>query len=184
LIDDPALLASLRAGVQRSVVRTVDEQAAGLRDRYRSLLAPANRPAPASVRMERVLFVTGIEGAPLRYRVRLPAEALGLIGVRTAVRHYRDPDLLQIAKDADAVVVYRVPATPRFLDFMEGPRRRGVPLFFDVDDLIFDPGLASETPSSAAPRCCASTPERSLACPSTSSPTGWGWPLASCPMPP
>jgi len=65
-------------------------------------------PPPASPVRE-VLFVCGIERAPLRYRARLPAEALALRGVRSEVRHYRDPELTALALRADAVVLYRVP---------------------------------------------------------------------------
>jgi glycosyltransferase involved in cell wall biosynthesis len=147
LIDAPDLLASLRAGAAAPPMRTVDEQAAGLRHRYEAIGRGNRGLLPPNGGLGRVLFVTGIEGSPLRYRVRLPAEALGLVGVRTAVRHYRDPDLAQIAKDADAVVVYRVPATTQVLVLLEGVRRRGAPLFFDVDDLIFDPDLANEIPA-------------------------------------
>ena len=69
------------------------------------------------------------------------------MGVRTAVRHYRDPDVDRIVDDADAVVVYRVPATKQVLQSLDRVRARGTPLFFDVDDLIFDPDLAPEIPA-------------------------------------
>jgi hypothetical protein len=40
-----------------------------------------------------------------------------------------------------------VPATPQILEVLDGARRRRTPLFFDVDDLIFDPDLAAEIPA-------------------------------------
>ena len=59
--------------------------------------------------------MAGIDGAPLRYRVHLPAEAMALHGVRSDVRHYRDPDVAELAARADVVVAYRVPATRQVL---------------------------------------------------------------------
>ncbi len=97
--------------------------------------------------VRRVLFVVGIEGAPLRYRARLPAEALALVGVASDVRHYRHPDVSALAAGADAVVVYRVPATVEVLGLIASVRERGVPVLFDVDDLIFDPDVAAEIPA-------------------------------------
>jgi hypothetical protein len=58
------------------------------------------------------------------------------------VRHYRDPDLDELARVADIVVVYRVPATPQILGLLQRVRARGTRVAFDVDDLIFDPDIA------------------------------------------
>ncbi len=103
--------------------------------------SPQRRP------VERVLFVAGIEGAPLRYRARLPAEGLALLGVHADVRHYRDPEILALSARADVVVLYRVPATRQVRDFVEDVHARGTPVLFDVDDLIFDPDLEDEIPA-------------------------------------
>ena len=101
-------------------------------------------PAPASP-VRSVLFVVGIDGAPLRYRAQLPAEALEMQGVRTYVRSYRDPELPSLAARVDAVVLYRVPATDDIMSLTRQIRRhRRVPFFFDVDDLIFDLELRSQ----------------------------------------
>ena len=97
--------------------------------------------------VERVLFVVGIEGAPLRYRAYLPAEAIGLLGVHADVRHYRHPDILELGEQADVVVLYRVPATYQVERFVERVHARGTPVVFDVDDLIFDPDLEPEIPA-------------------------------------
>ncbi|MDA8393339.1 MAG: glycosyltransferase [Actinomycetota bacterium] len=105
------------------------------------------REGPALRQVRRVLFVCGIEGAPLRYRARLPSEALGLQGISSEVRHYRDPQVGLLASEADAVVYYRVPATPDVLRVIERTRSLGAPVLFDVDDLIFDPGAASHIPA-------------------------------------
>lgn len=156
LLEEPELLESLRAGCRGVRVRSMDDQVTGLDHLYRELLSPApavatgSGPAPPSAPdrpMGRVLFVVGIQGAPLRYRARLPAEALALMGVRSDVVHYRDPASVALAAEADALVVYRVPATTQVLDLIGVARRRGVPVFFDVDDLVFDPELAAEIPA-------------------------------------
>ncbi|WP_324650848.1 glycosyltransferase [Georgenia sp. H159] len=129
--------------------RDFADQAAGLLDLYAELTRPqagtVDGPAePGPVR--RVLFVVGIQGAPLRYRVHLPAEGLRLLGVESVTRHYRDPDLWQEMASADAVVLYRVPATHQVLDLLDRlrARRPAVPVVFDIDDLIFDPGLRGQ----------------------------------------
>ncbi|MEA2825967.1 MAG: hypothetical protein QOG43_406 [Actinomycetota bacterium] len=150
LVAEPGLLDRLRAGCQPPLpVRSIDAQVDGLVRSYEGLVA-GYVAAPGSPRrrtVRRVLFVVGIEGAPLRYRARLPAEALGLVGVESDVRHYRHPDVPRLAAAADAVVVYRVPATVEILAVIASVRARGVPVLFDVDDLIFDPGVASEIPA-------------------------------------
>lgn len=147
LITDPGLLDRLRRGAAGGVpVRSLDEQVSGLEERYRELTAdpPPLRPPD---RVRSVCFIVGIDGAPLRYRTLLPAEALALVGVSSEVRWYRDPDVSTVALAADAVVLYRVPATVEVLDLVERVRERGRPVLFDVDDLIFDPDLASEIPA-------------------------------------
>jgi glycosyltransferase involved in cell wall biosynthesis len=127
-------------------VRSVDAQVEGLEARYERLL---HDPTDHQQRWrpDRVLFVVGLDGAPTRYRAHLPAEALALHGVATDVRHYRDPDVEQVAATVDVVVVYRVPATPQVLALIARERARGAIVVFDVDDLIFDPDIAAEIPA-------------------------------------
>ena len=93
-----------------------------------------------------MLIVSGITGAPLRYRGYLPQEALAAVGVHADLHMYRDAMVPRRARAADAVVLYRVPATEQILDLVEMIRTRPdpVPVLFDVDDLIFDPGLRPE----------------------------------------
>ncbi|MBR6459056.1 MAG: glycosyltransferase [Actinomycetaceae bacterium] len=88
-----------------------------------------------------VLIVTGIQGAPGRYRGYFPVEALETVGVSAQLRHYRDPALPELAEQADAVVFYRVPATCQILDLIEEIRRSDTPIVGDIDDLIFDPEI-------------------------------------------
>lgn len=146
-LRDPGLLERLRAECRAVPVRTLADQISGLSRLYADVrAAPASSVArPRSV--ERVLFLVGIDGAPQRYRAQLPAEALSLLGVHYDVRYYRDLSVDALADLADAVVVYRVPATVQVLSLIARTRARGVPVLFDVDDLIFDPAIASEIPA-------------------------------------
>jgi glycosyltransferase involved in cell wall biosynthesis len=176
LVEDRALLARLRDGARDVALTSVEAHCDRLETVYAAALAsrhatrevstglttgqvssraehsePQAPPASASDgkgrAVERVLFVVGIDGAPLRYRAHLPAEALGLLGVHADVRHYRHPDVVELARSADVVVVYRVPATFQVQRFIAEVRGRGTPVLFDVDDLIFDPDLEPEIPA-------------------------------------
>jgi glycosyltransferase involved in cell wall biosynthesis len=170
VIEDRALLDHLRRGSTAPVaIRSLSEQVDGL-ERWMTKLVDAAPPAPldgageqaeqaeqlsragAVVNISRrpiqtVVWACGITGAPLRYRARLAAEAIGLLGVEAHVRYYRDPSLLELVEKADALYVYRVPATHQFLDLIARAKQRGIPVVFDVDDLIFDPDIAAEIPA-------------------------------------
>jgi len=111
--------------------------------------ASAARPALADRELapiRRVLIASGITGAPMRYRGYFPQEALATVGVHADLHMYRDVQVPKKARTADAVVFYRVPATEQILDVIEMIRSGAepVPILFDVDDLIFDPGLRDE----------------------------------------
>lgn len=147
LIDDRALVDQLTSSTGTVGIRPIADQVAGLDRRFLRLLAERQQATGRCTHLQRVLFLVGIEGAPLRYRARLPAEALELAGVATDVRHYRDPRAWRAAFEADAVVVYRVPATHQVLQLLDALGRHGTPRFFDVDDLIFDPELRDEIPA-------------------------------------
>jgi glycosyltransferase involved in cell wall biosynthesis len=138
-------------------LRTVEEQVVGLENRYARLMTappPLHRTWP-----RRVLVVAGIDGAPLRYRAHLPAEALRLHGIRVDVRAYEDRSVPRLARRAEALLLYRVPATPQLLDLLAALRAgpEPLPVLVDLDDLVFDPslegtlrGLDGLTPTQAA----------------------------------
>jgi len=154
LVREPAVVARMCGQGSASPLRSIEDQVDGLDRLYGELVAARTVAAPddAAVLREgagllgRVLFVVGINGAPLRYRVHLAAEALTADGAHPLVRHYRDPELPSLAATADAVVLYRVPATPQVADLVRQvrERERPVPVLFDIDDLIFDPGLRGQ----------------------------------------
>jgi glycosyltransferase involved in cell wall biosynthesis len=156
LVADPVLVERLQVGSAGGTgTATLEAQVGALEGLYGELMSASARGAQIEAEVDlaprrqvrRVLFVVGIEGAPLRYRARLPAEALEALGVHTDVRHYRHPDISRLGDEADAVVVYRVPATFQINHFIAGVQRRGTPVLFDVDDLIFDPEIRAEIPA-------------------------------------
>ena len=147
-LSDERRAAALMGRGSVSETVTPDDQMAELEGYYRSLVA--GRDASLGTTGEAigqlirdVVYVIGIQGAPARYRAHLPAEALATRGIRTSVYFYRDPVLPGRVLEADAVVFYRVPATPQILALMESIRsaERTIPILGDVDDLIFDPEI-------------------------------------------
>lgn len=147
LTEDDALRKRLTPAPGSCPLRSVEQQAGDLEVLYGELQGTATRlPPERSADLRHVLFVVGIEGAPLRYRARLPEEALALRGVRAEVRYYRSDDLPRLAAQADAVVFYRVPATKQILELIASIRARPepVPVLYDIDDLVFDPDLHHE----------------------------------------
>ena len=146
LVVDPGLLEKLRPAPGGLTLRSLTEQAAGLETHYRRILD--TRPAAEfAAPLQRVLVVSGITGAPLRYRGYLPAEALTGLGVHVDVVMYREERLPALAAAADAVVFYRVPATDQIRELISTIRARVdpvVPILYDIDDLVVDPDLAGE----------------------------------------
>ena len=95
----------------------------------------------------RVLFATGrIASNTLRYRVRMAEEYLRSRGIATQAVHSDDPLLPQWVEVADVLVVYRAPASRRLIATIERARERGIPVTFDVDDLVFVPDLLATIP--------------------------------------
>ena len=125
-------------------------QVDGPRRRATTRLVAEPRPAPSTDRRPaRVLFVVGIDGAPLRYRAHLPAEALALHGVAQ-----RRPPLprprTSPTSPAEPTSSSSTASPPRrrcstLIDRARGARARRC--VFDVDDLIFDPDIADEIPA-------------------------------------
>ncbi|MEP7368012.1 MAG: glycosyltransferase [Dermatophilaceae bacterium] len=175
LAGDHDLVARMQQAELVAPIRRFRDQMDGLEELYLELVA-ARKPEEAGASddphgtfavleaqetlLQRILFVVGIQGAPLRYRGYLPAEALRLRGHDVEVRHYRDPALAELVVWADAIVFYRVPATIQILDLIGAVRERprAVPLLFDIDDLIFDPSLIGQVHGLAK----LSEPERDL----------------------
>ncbi len=152
LVRDPPLRARLRAGAAATPIPSVADQLDQLEETYRDVVraaqtAPADRRARrATPALRRVLFVSGIDGAPFRYRVTHLREQLRARGVASAALYFTDPTLPAAIELADLVVVYRVPMSPWVASWMAGARASGTPLVFSCDDLVFDP---TATPTDA-----------------------------------
>lgn len=156
LIADPTVARDMMDRGSASPIRALEDQMDGLIRVYDEMIASPTTRHPetddqvvnlvAAQLMNKVTFVIGIQGAPLRYRAHLPAEALRMLGVAVEVRHYRDPELVALLREADAVVFYRVPATHQVQQLIADVRARDrrIPVLFDVDDLIFDPELENQ----------------------------------------
>jgi glycosyltransferase involved in cell wall biosynthesis len=161
LVTEPGLLARLRPAPGTLPLRRLDQQVNGLEVYFRRLIgqdaegtaSTPGRALPPVLAHDRelppirnVLIASGITGAPLRYRAFFPQEALRTVGVHVDVHMYRDVQVPRKARTVDAVVLYRVPATEQILDLVDMVRARPepVPVLFDIDDLIFDPGLRGE----------------------------------------
>ena len=106
----------------------------------------AERAVLTEQSLQHVLFVAGVEEAPLRYRVYHPAGALGLLNITSQICFYTDQNLERAADGAGLVVLHRVKATAQILDFITSTRRKGIPILSDVDDLIFDVESARAIP--------------------------------------
>jgi glycosyltransferase involved in cell wall biosynthesis len=150
MVVDSPLRAKLAVSRSSVTLRTTKDQIQGLEALYREAIEHHSGTAPAAQRsVSRVLFMVGMDGAPGRYRTQLAAEGLRRLGVRADVRHYRHPDVLELSRAADALVVYRVPITAQVARVIDEARQRHIPVAFDADDLIFDPELADEIPALA-----------------------------------
>ena len=95
----------------------------------------------------RVLFLTGIDGAPLRYRVRHLAEQLAEAGIDSRTFYHSDERALVAARGADMIVLFRAPYSVTVAAVIAEARRRKVPVVFSVDDLVFRPELLDDAPA-------------------------------------
>lgn len=87
----------------------------------------------------RVLYVTDRWDAPYRYRCQHACEQLRGDGVVANVAHVEDPGLLESLESYSVVVLFRLPWRERVEAIVDTARRLGIPIVFDVDDLVFDP---------------------------------------------
>jgi glycosyltransferase involved in cell wall biosynthesis len=95
---------------------------------------------------QQVLFIAGVEEAPLRYRVYLPSEALSLVGITSRICYYTDKDLNRAVERTQLVVLHRVRATNQILKLIGQLRDQKIPVIYDIDDLIFDLEAARNIP--------------------------------------
>ena len=92
-----------------------------------------------------VLFLSGVPTSVGHiYRVEHAVSALLAIGWQASWLPASDPQAAGRAAEADLVVVFRAAWNQSLADVAEACRRRGVPLAYDVDDLIFEPALMAD----------------------------------------
>ena len=135
------MLTGLRPFVRDGIRTTVRARLAdGRENRRLAATCESAGPRPEG-EFRSVLFVSGSFGAMERYRCANPREQLALAGVRTKLLRGAGPEVLREAGRHDAVVLHRLAYTPDVEAIVEAARRRGAPVLFDIDDLVFDPGL-------------------------------------------
>jgi GT2 family glycosyltransferase/glycosyltransferase involved in cell wall biosynthesis len=89
----------------------------------------------------RVLYVTERFDGPYRYRCQQACEQLRADGAVANVAHIDDGALVRELPRYGAVVLFRLPWSERVETVVFAARRAGLPVLFDVDDLVFDPTL-------------------------------------------
>lgn len=88
----------------------------------------------------KVLIVNGFpeDWALYRYRVKQKVEQLQAVGVEVNVVHFDSADLVPVAIRHSHAILYRLPITERLMALASEAKEEGLPLIFDIDDLIFD----------------------------------------------
>jgi glycosyltransferase involved in cell wall biosynthesis len=130
--------------------RTPVEHAAAVEAVYRDVVRARSRPraaARAALAGRRFLFLTGSDGAPLRYRVWHLVDRLAVAGVQSRVLYHSDVAALALARRADALVLFRAPFSVTVAAAVAEARRRSCPVLFAVDDLVLSPDLAADAPA-------------------------------------
>jgi glycosyltransferase involved in cell wall biosynthesis len=114
------------------------------------------RSKPKTLAQARVLLVRSGPGASTRYRIDHKLEQLRLLGVQVTARWFREyigrPVLA--ARDAsqhDLAVIHRLPQTSLVAPLLDTLSRLTRPVVYDIDDLMFAPGLIRFVPRDAQP---------------------------------
>ena len=103
-----------------------------------------DRPA-AALSPRNALFISGAaKSIGHVYRVKHAIEALRTCGWKASWLAPTDPLLLPQVRSADVVVVFRTPWDATIASVASSCRDRGIPLIYDVDDLVFEPDLLTD----------------------------------------
>ncbi len=89
----------------------------------------------------RVLFVSGMTGAPLRYRVLHQAEQIRLAGGAWRLVRDTDSSLVHNVQQCDILYLYKAGRTPQVDEAIAAARARAIPVVYDTDDLNWDERL-------------------------------------------
>ena len=118
----------------------------GRRGYYR-LDSAAAQPAPKLLRpaereFKQIIFLSGCPGGAMRYRCDHRAEQLNLLGCSAESAAVSTVNLMELLDRFQCFALHRVPYDTDMQAFMAEARRRGKPLFFETDDLVFAPESA------------------------------------------
>jgi glycosyltransferase involved in cell wall biosynthesis len=87
----------------------------------------------------RVLYITGCPGGSYQYRVVNQSEALKRYGIRSAIIPPSFPWLTFLVRKYDIFILQRVIWNKHIENFLDEAKRQGKIVFFETDDLVFDP---------------------------------------------
>lgn len=105
------------------------------------VLSPNRMPALNSRALHAVAIVADLGLNQCRfYRVEQKCEQFAKIGIKTVVFDFQTEarDFVAQVASFDAVIFYRVPATPDIMEAIDAARRVHKPSFYEIDDLMFD----------------------------------------------
>jgi glycosyltransferase involved in cell wall biosynthesis len=146
---DPQLRQRLSrgAGARPAGVIDLTGQAAHLEQVYAGLPVPPRPKAATPAAPPDLLIISGIEGAPLRYRAHQLAAAHRALGGRITLLDHRHRRIPEAISTGGLVVFYRVPWSTWTRTCVEAAQGRGAHVVFSVDDLIFTPELRDRIPA-------------------------------------
>ena len=105
--------------------------------------SPARRPAATPPRT--AIFISGtVASIGHVYRVKHAVEALRACGWQASWLAAADPLVLPQVRAADMVVAFRTPWDDSIAAVAAACREHGIPLIYDVDDLVFEPDLMTD----------------------------------------
>ena len=146
LASDPALVRRLAAAPLPEITTPSEHAEVALRA-YDAVCVrrPEPRlPRPAPLRL---LFLSGIDGASLRYRVWTPARALAERGVESEVFAHSDARAPAAVASCDVLILHRAPFSRVVARAVLAARQRGVPVVFSADDLVFRSADLADAPA-------------------------------------
>ena len=103
-------------------------------------IAPQQSPLFAPSKPKAVAFLSDAAGDTMRYRCEHAAEQLESLGATTDVSLLGLTHLGQMLDSYGCFVFHRVPANEHIERFIRHAQRRGSPVIFDTDDLVFQLG--------------------------------------------
>jgi O-antigen biosynthesis protein len=109
-----------------------------------AVVAPPGAPVQTTAGFSPLVLIVAELSVPqcAKYRVWQKQEHFARLGVACRVVNWRDTaDCFSAAAVATQAILYRVPGSPEMLALIESLRGYGVPLAWEVDDLIFDEAL-------------------------------------------